>query len=264
MLLEVRDATVHYHKVAALRGVSMDVPDGSVVTIIGANGAGKSTLLRAISGLESLSEGEIRFDGRRIDGTPPEKVVALGVAQVPEGRRIFPDLTVLENLSTGAYLRRDREAVERDLDGVFEHFPRLRERRRQWAKTLSGGEQQMLAIGRALMSNPRVLLLDEPTIGLSPVLVQEMARIIREIHERGVPVVLVEQKRGARPHPRRLRLRARDRLGGPARPGRRPPRERARAPRLPRRLNPRRPPGRMFTTNRPRNAPDPNDARRSR
>ena len=193
MLLEVRGATVHYHKVAALREVSIHVPDGAVVTIIGANGAGKSTLLRAISGLEALSEGEIRFDGRRIDGTPPEKVVALGVAQVPEGRRIFPDLTVQENLNTGAYLRRDREAVEKDLAGVFDHFPRLRERRRQWAKTLSGGEQQMLAIGRALMSNPRVLLLDEPTIGLSPVLVQEMARIIREIHERGVPVVLVEQ-----------------------------------------------------------------------
>ena len=193
MLLEVRGATVHYHKVAALRSVSMDVPDGSVVTIIGANGAGKSTLLRAISGLEPLSEGEIRFDGQRIDGTPPEKVVALGVAQVPEGRRIFPDLTVQENLNTGAYLRRDREAVGKDLDGVFGHFPRLKERRRQWAKTLSGGEQQMLAIGRALMSNPRVLLLDEPTVGLSPVLVQEMARIIREIHERGVPVVLVEQ-----------------------------------------------------------------------
>ena len=193
MLLEVRDTTVHYHKVAALRGVSMAVPDGSVVTIIGANGAGKSTLLRAISGLEPLSEGEIRFDGHRIDGTPPEKVVALGVAQVPEGRRVFPDLTVQENLNTGAYLRRDREAVERDLHGVFDHFPRLRERRRQWARTLSGGEQQMLAIGRALMSSPRLLLLDEPTIGLSPVLVQEMARIIREIHERGVPVVLVEQ-----------------------------------------------------------------------
>ena len=193
MLLEVRDATVHYHKVAALRGVSLDVPDGSVVTIIGANGAGKSTLLRAISGLESLSEGEIRFGGERIDGTLPEKVVALGIAQVPEGRRVFPDLTVQENLNTGAYLRRDREQVIRDLDGVFEHFPRLRERRRQWAKTLSGGEQQMLAIGRALMSNPRLLLLDEPTIGLSPVLVQEMARIIREIHARGVPVVLVEQ-----------------------------------------------------------------------
>ncbi|MCY4470911.1 MAG: ABC transporter ATP-binding protein [Thiotrichales bacterium] len=193
MLLEVRDATVHYHKVAALRGVSLDVPDGSVVTIIGANGAGKSTLLRAISGLESLSEGEIRFGGERIDGTLPEKVVALGIAQVPEGRRVFPDLTVQENLNTGAYLRRDREEGARDLDGVFEHFPRLRERRRQWAKTLSGGEQQMLAIGRALMSNPRLLLLDEPTIGLSPVLVQEMARIIREIHARGVPVVLVEQ-----------------------------------------------------------------------
>ena len=193
MLLEVRGATVHYHKVAALRGVSLDVPDGSVVTIIGANGAGKSTLLRAISGLATLSEGEIRFDGQRIDGAPPERVVALGVAQVPEGRRIFPDLTVQENLATGAFLRRDREGVARDLAGVFEHFPRLEERRRQWAKTLSGGEQQMLAIGRALMSNPRVLLLDEPTIGLSPVLVEEMARIIREIHERGVPVILVEQ-----------------------------------------------------------------------
>ena len=193
MLLEVRDATVHYHKVAALRGVSMDVPDGSVVTIIGANGAGKSTLLRAISGLETLSEGEIRFDGRRIDGTLPEQVVALGIAQVPEGRRVFPDLTVQENLDTGAYLRRDREQMARDLDDVFDHFPRLKERRRQWAKTLSGGEQQMLAIGRALMSSPRLLLLDEPTIGLSPVLVQEMARIIKEIHVRGVPVVLVEQ-----------------------------------------------------------------------
>ena len=193
MLLEVRNATVHYHKVAALRGVSMDVPDGAVVTIIGANGAGKSTLLRAISGLEALSEGEIRFDGRRIDGIPPEKVVAMGIAQVPEGRRVFPDLTVQENLDTGAWLRRDKAQVERDLDGVFAHFPRLKERRRQWARTLSGGEQQMLAIGRALMSNPRLLLLDEPTIGLSPVLVREMARIIGEIHERGVPVVLVEQ-----------------------------------------------------------------------
>ena len=193
MLLEVRDATVHYNKVAALRGVSLNVPEGSVVTIIGANGAGKSTLLRAVSGLEKLSEGEIRFGGERIDGTLPEKVVALGIAQVPEGRRIFPDLTVQENLNTGAFLRRDRESVARDLDGVFAHFPRLKERRRQWAKTLSGGEQQMLAIGRALMSNPRLLLLDEPTMGLSPVLVQEMARIIAEIHERGVPVVLVEQ-----------------------------------------------------------------------
>ena len=193
MLLEVSNVTVHYNKVMALRNVSMDVPDGSVVTIIGANGAGKSTLLRAISGLETLSEGEIRFDGRRIDGMPPEQVVELGIAQVPEGRRIFPDMTVLENLRTGAYLRRDEEQVRRDLDSVFEHFSTLRERRGQWAKTLSGGEQQMLAIGRALMANPKVLLLDEPTVGLSPVLVQEMARIIKEIHQRGVPVVLVEQ-----------------------------------------------------------------------
>ena len=193
MLLEVRNATVHYHKVAALRDISMDVPHGSVVTIIGANGAGKSTLLRAISGLEPLSEGEIRFDGRRIDGTPPRRSWRWGIAQAPEGRRVFPDLTVQENLNTGAWLRRDKVQVGRDLDGVFAHFPRLKERRRQWARTLSGGEQQMLAIGRALMSNPRLLLLDEPTIGLSPVLVQEMARIVREIHERGVPVVLVEQ-----------------------------------------------------------------------
>ena len=193
MLLEVRNATVHYHKVAALRDVSMGVPEGAVVTIIGANGAGKSTLLRAISGLEALSEGEIRFGGRRIDGTPPDKVVALGIAQVPEGRRVFPDLTVQENLNTGAWLRRDNAQMNRDLDSVLEHFPRLKERPRQWARTLSGGEQQMLAIGRALMSNPRLLLLDEPTVGLSPVLVREMARIIREIHERGVPVVLVEQ-----------------------------------------------------------------------
>ena len=193
MLLEVSNATVHYRKVAALRGVSMDVPDGAVVTIIGANGAGKSTLLRAISGLVALSAGEIRFAGQRIDGVPPERVVGLGIAQVPEGRRVFPDLTVQENLGTGAYLRRDPAVVRRDLERVFEHFPRLKERRRQWARTLSGGEQQMLAIGRALMSNPKVLLLDEPTMGLSPVLVQEMARIIRGIHARGVPVVLVEQ-----------------------------------------------------------------------
>ena len=193
MLLEVSNATVHYRKVVALRGVSMDVPEGAVVTIIGANGAGKSTLLRAISGLVALSAGEIRFAGQRINGVPPERVVGLGIAQVPEGRRVFPDLTVQENLGTGAYLRRDPAEVRRDLERVFEHFPRLKERRRQWARTLSGGEQQMLAIGRALMSNPKVLLLDEPTMGLSPVMVQEMARIIQGIHARGVPVVLVEQ-----------------------------------------------------------------------
>ena len=193
MLLRINQASVHYHKVAALKNVSMSVPDGAVVTIIGADGAGKTTTLRAISGLERVSAGEIWFAEQRIDTMPPEKIVALGVAHVPEGRRIFPDLTVQENLFTGAFLRRDKGQVARDLDGVYEHFPRLKERRTQWAKTLSGGEQQMLAMGRALMANPKLLLLDEPTMGLSPVLVQEIARIIREIHERGVPVVLVEQ-----------------------------------------------------------------------
>ena len=193
MLLELQEASVHYKKVAALRGVSLGVPAGGIVTIIGANGAGKSTTLRAISGLAKLSAGEIWFDGARIDGAPAERVVAAGIAHVPEGRRVFPELSVEENLRTGAFLRRDKAAVERDLEMVFEHFPRLRERRRQWAKTMSGGEQQMLAIGRALMSDPKVLLLDEPSMGLAPVMVQEIAGIIVEINRRGVPVVLVEQ-----------------------------------------------------------------------
>ena len=193
MLLEIRDASVHYHKVAALKGVSMGVPEGGIVTIIGANGAGKSTTLRAVSGLERISGGEIRFAGERIDGLAPEKIVARGIAQVPEGRRVFPDLSVLENLNTGAFLRRDKPAVARDLERVFDHFPRLRERRPQWAKTLSGGEQQMLAIGRALMAAPKLLLLDEPSMGLAPVMVDEIAEIILAIAKGGVPVVLVEQ-----------------------------------------------------------------------
>ena len=193
MLLKLDNATVHYKKVAALKGVSMQVPAGGIVTIIGANGAGKSTTLRSISGLVPLSGGEIWYDGARIDGLPPEKVVRMGIAQVPEGRRIFPDLTVQENLSIGAFLRSDKDAVARDLETVFEHFPRLRERRTQRGKTLSGGEQQMLAMGRALMSAPKLLLLDEPSMGLAPLMVQEIARIIIEIKNRGVPVVLVEQ-----------------------------------------------------------------------
>ena len=193
MLLRIDNATVHYKKVAALKGVSMDVAADSVVTIIGANGAGKSTTLRTISGLEKPSSGEIWFDGKRIDHMPPEKIVQLGIAHVPEGRRVFPDLTVLENLRTGAFLRSDKDGIEKDLEIVFEHFPRLQERQAQWARTLSGGEQQMLAIGRALMSNPKLLLLDEPSMGLSPILVQEIAGIITDINKRGVPVVLVEQ-----------------------------------------------------------------------
>jgi branched-chain amino acid transport system ATP-binding protein len=193
MLLEIRDVHVHYHKVAALKGIDMDVPEDGIVTIIGANGAGKSTTLRAISGLVPVSKGEIVFAGTRIDKLPPEKIVALGIGHVPEGRRVFPDLTVEENLRTGAFLRKDKAEIEKDLDLVFEHFPRLKERRKQWARQLSGGEQQMLAIGRALMSRPKMLVLDEPSMGLSPVMVQEIARIVRDIVERGVPVVLVEQ-----------------------------------------------------------------------
>ncbi|MBM3544624.1 MAG: ABC transporter ATP-binding protein [Alphaproteobacteria bacterium] len=193
MLLEINNVHVHYHKVAALKGINIAVPEDGIVTIIGANGAGKSTTLRAISGLAPISKGEILFAGERIDKLAPEKIVARGIAHVPEGRRVFPDLTVEENLRTGAFLRSDKAEIDKDLDEVFHHFPRLKERRRQWARSLSGGEQQMLAIGRALMSRPKMLVLDEPSMGLSPVMVQEMARIIRDIVDRGVSVVLVEQ-----------------------------------------------------------------------
>jgi len=179
--------------VAALRGISMSVPENGIVTIIGANGAGKSTTLRAISGLERISKGEIWFSGERIDLLAPEQIVARGIAHVPEGRRIFPELTVEENLMTGSFLRSDKAEIAEDLDEVYYRFPRLKERRKKSARTLSGGEQQMLAIGRALMSRPKMLILDEPSMGLSPVMVQEVARIIRDIVDRGVPVVLVEQ-----------------------------------------------------------------------
>ena len=194
MLLSIEDASVHYQKVAALKSISLSVDERSIVTIIGANGAGKSTTLRAISGLTRLSAGSIRFAGERIDGRPPEAVVAMGIGHVPEGRRVFPELTVYENLMTGAFLRRDRAGIDADLEEVFGHFPQLKVRRSQWAKTLSGGEQQMLAIGRALMGRPKLLLLDEPSMGLAPLLVQEIGRMIAAINrERGVPVVLVEQ-----------------------------------------------------------------------
>lgn len=196
MLLEVRNLHVHYQKVAALKGISLQVPSGGIVTIIGANGAGKSTTLRSISGLARPSGGEIHFEGERIDTMPAEKIVARGIAHVPEGRRVFPDLTVEENLRIGAFLRKDTAKIERDIEDIFERFPRLKERRTQWARTLSGGEQQMVAIGRALMSGPKLLLLDEPSMGLSPVMVQEMARIVSDIAETGVPVVLVEQNAG--------------------------------------------------------------------
>ncbi len=193
MLLEVKDASVNYQKVSAIRNITLQAPASGIVTIIGGNGAGKTTTLRAISGLAKLSGGEIWFDGQRIDRLPPEKIVARGIAHVPEGRRVFPDLTVEENLRTGAFLRRDKVQVAADLEAVFQRFPRLRERRTQFAKTMSGGEQQMLAIGRALMAKPRLLLLDEPSMGLAPVIVEEIAVIIEEISKQGVAVILVEQ-----------------------------------------------------------------------
>jgi branched-chain amino acid transport system ATP-binding protein len=193
MLLEMRGASVTYGKVRALAGVTLSVPENGIVTIIGSNGAGKSTTLRAISGLARLSSGEIHFAGERIDNLPADRVVARGIAHVPEGRRIFKDMTVEENLMTGAFLRRDAAGVGKDLEGVYARFPRLAERRRQLAKTMSGGEQQMLAIGRALMARPKLLLMDEPSMGLAPVIVEEIARIVVDIKAQGVPVVLVEQ-----------------------------------------------------------------------
>nr|WP_217516909.1 ABC transporter ATP-binding protein [Leisingera caerulea] len=192
-MLEMKNVAVNYGKINAIRNISVAVPEGKIVTIIGGNGAGKTTTLRAMSGMLPITAGEITFEGKRIDHLPAHKVVANGIAHVPEGRRIFPDMTVEENLRTGAFLRKDREAIEADLEDVFERFPRLRERRTQMAKTMSGGEQQMLAIGRALMSKPRLLLMDEPSMGLAPVIVEEIARIVEEINANGLSVVLVEQ-----------------------------------------------------------------------
>ena len=194
MLLEVKDITVHYFKVPAVRNISLNVGEGRIVTLIGSNGAGKTTTLRAISGLKHPSAGEIHFDGQQIDKLPPYKINALGIAMVPEGRRLFPQMTVLENLLMGAYLRKDKQDIENDLEKVvFRHFPRLKERTKQMAGTLSGGEQQMLAMGRALMSAPKLLLLDEPSLGLSPIMCAEIAKIIRNIHKDGKTVILVEQ-----------------------------------------------------------------------
>ena len=192
-MLEVKDITVHYHKVDAIRNISIEVAEGEIVTLIGSNGAGKSTTLRTISGLNHPTRGEIWFDGQRIDRLAPEKINKIGIAQVPEGRRVFPQMTVAENLEMGAFLRKDTEGMNKDLEGVFGHFPILKSRQRQSAGTLSGGEQQMLAMGRALMSNPRLLLMDEPSLGLSPLMCLEIAKIIRDIHEEGRTIVLVEQ-----------------------------------------------------------------------
>lgn len=193
MLLSVKDLTVHYGKAAAVNSLSLQVADGTVVTIIGANGAGKSTILKALSGLIPVSLGEIWFRERRIDGMAPHNIVSLGLVQVPEGRRLFPYLTVLSNLKLGASLRKDKVEIKKDMEEVFEHFPILKERRNQKAGTLSGGEQQMLAIARSLMARPKLLLMDEPSLGLAPILVNELIPIIRNINKRGVSVLLVEQ-----------------------------------------------------------------------
>ncbi|MGB5902315.1 MAG: ABC transporter ATP-binding protein [Xanthobacteraceae bacterium] len=193
-MLEIRDLNVSYGAVAALRGVSMDVSQGTVVSILGSNGAGKSTLLNTIlKSIDARIGGTIRFAGEDVSGWTTERLIAAGIALVPEGRQLFPDLTVIENLRLGAYLRRDTANIARDLEQVFEMFPRLREREQQSAATMSGGEQQMVAIGRAMMSRPRLLLLDEPSLGLSPVLVTEILRLVKQINAMGVTVLLVEQ-----------------------------------------------------------------------
>jgi branched-chain amino acid transport system ATP-binding protein len=192
-LLAIDDLSVHYGAIRALHGISITVEDGEIVTLIGANGAGKSTTLRAVSALCRCSEGTITFDGRNLAGLRPHQVLRLGLAQVPEGRGIFPNLTVDENLDLGAFARKDAAAVASDRDRVFGLFPRLSERLSQRAGTLSGGEQQMLAIGRALLARPRLLLMDEPSLGLAPQLVQTIFKIIREINASGTTIFLVEQ-----------------------------------------------------------------------
>ncbi len=193
MWLEVRDLVVRYEGAEVVKGVSLHLEPGEIVTLIGSNGAGKSTILRTLSGLKTPAAGEIWFEGVRIDGQRPQTIVKMGMVQVPQDRGLFPYMTVAENLKVGAYLRKDRKATAKDLAEVLSHFPRLKERARQQASTLSGGEQQMLAIATALMCRPRLLLLDEPSMGLSPLMVGEIAKIIREIHEAGTSVLLVEQ-----------------------------------------------------------------------
>ena len=192
-LLSVESLSVHYGAIQALHGVSISVEDGEIVTLIGANGAGKSTTLRAVSGLCRCTGGRIVFNGHDLAGLAPHKILRLGLAQVPEGRGIFPNLTVDENLDLGAFARKEAKEVAKDRDRVFSLFPRLSERLKQRAGTLSGGEQQMLAIGRALLARPRVMLLDEPSLGLAPQLVQTIFRIIREINAAGTTIFLVEQ-----------------------------------------------------------------------
>ena len=192
-MLKIKDLHVSYGGIKALRGVDLEVPDGKIVTLIGANGAGKSTTLRTISGLVKAESGSVTYDGKELLGLSINKILEQGIAQSPEGRRVFPNLTVLENLKIGAYLRKDRDGIEKDIRWIYELFPRLEERHWQPAGTLSGGEQQMLAVGRALMSRPKLLMMDEPSLGLAPLVVQGIFDIIRAINQQGVTVLLIEQ-----------------------------------------------------------------------
>ena len=192
-LLEIKDLEVNYGVIKAIKGVSFDVNEGEIIALIGANGAGKTTILHTITGLIQAKKGSIVFDGKELTKTPPHKIVSMGMAHVPEGRRIFQQLSVLENLKLGAYTRKDKSEIASTLKMVYERFSRLEERKNQVAGTLSGGEQQMLAMGRALMSKPRIILMDEPSMGLSPLLVSEIFDIIKVINESGTTVLLVEQ-----------------------------------------------------------------------
>ncbi len=192
-LLEVKDIEVYYGMIQALRGVSFEVNQGEVVALIGANGAGKTTTLHTITGLLRAKSGQILFNGNDISKVPAHKIVTMGMAHVPEGRRVFANMSVLQNLKMGAYTRKDKNEIEATIQKVYQHFPRLQERQNQMAGTLSGGEQQMLAMGRALMSQPSIILMDEPSMGLSPIFVNEIFNIIKEVSESGTTVLLVEQ-----------------------------------------------------------------------
>jgi branched-chain amino acid transport system ATP-binding protein len=192
-ILELKDVRTFYGSIEALKGISIDVREGEIVTLIGANGAGKSTTLRSINGLNHPREGTIHFQGRNITDESPHNVVKMGISQSPEGRRLFPRMSVIENLEMGAFQRSDRAGIREGMDRVFTLFPRLAERRHQKAGTLSGGEQQMCAIGRALMAEPKLLMLDEPSMGLAPIFVEKIFEIVREINEQGTPILLVEQ-----------------------------------------------------------------------
>ena len=192
-MLKVRDLVVAYGGIEALKGISVDVPDGQIVTLIGANGAGKSTLLRAIMGLVKPRSGSVEYNDENINGLNSQHIVSRGITLVPEGRRVFPNLTVLENLRIGAYLRKDEEGITKDIKRIYDLFPRLEERNWQMAGTLSGGEQQMLALGRALMSRPKLIMMDEPSLGLAPLVIKDIFNIIRRINESGTTVLLVEQ-----------------------------------------------------------------------